>query len=202
MPFPPSIEKTRKDIESTLSDPTPLYAVVGIADVAAATIRSARAELGARAASLDPRSIGELARTRLVARVDAVQSDVKATPGQVKTLPSRAQSLLDDAVSGAISTYSGLAGRGKTLVTRVRKQEATAELQDRAKATTAKVKAAGTTAKKSAAATKTATKSATTTTRKSAAATKTSAKAAATSSKKSAATARKAAGAAGAKLGN
>jgi Mg-chelatase subunit ChlI len=167
MPLPPSIEKTRKDIESTLSDPTPLYAVVGIADVAAATIRSAR-----------------------------------ATPGQVKTLPSRAQALIDDAVSGAISTYSGLAGRGKTLVTRVRKQEATSELQDRARATTAKVKAASTTAKKSAAATKTASKSAATTTRKSAAATKTSAKSAATSSKKSATTARKAAGAAVTKLGN
>jgi hypothetical protein len=167
MPLPPSIEKTRKDIESTLSDPTPLYAVVGIADVAAATIRSAR-----------------------------------ATPGQVKTLPSRAQALIDDAVSGAISTYSGLAGRGKTLVTRVRKQEATSELQDRAGATTAKVKAASTTAKKSAAATKTASKSAATTTRKSAAATKTSAKSAATSSKKSATTARKAAGAAVTKLGN
>jgi heparin binding hemagglutinin HbhA len=167
MPFPPSIEKTRKDIESTLSDPTPLYAVVGIADVAAATIRSAR-----------------------------------ATPGQVKTLPSRAQALIDDAVSGALSTYSGLAGRGKTLVTRVRKQEATSELHDRAKATTAKVKAASTTAKKSAAATKTASKSAATTTRKSTAATKTSVKSAATSSKKSATTARKAAGAAVTKLGN
>jgi heparin binding hemagglutinin HbhA len=182
MAFPVSIEKTRKDIESTLTDPTPLYAVVGIADAAAAKLRSARAELGARAA--------------------AVQSDVKATPAQVWTLPSRAQALLDDAVTGALSTYSGLAGRGKTVVTRVRSQEASVELEHQAKATNAKVKAATTTAKKSTAATRKSAKSATTTTRKSVAATKTAAKSAATSSKRTTSAAAKAAEATAAKLGD
>jgi heparin binding hemagglutinin HbhA len=124
MTLPHSIEKAREDLRKTLSDPTPLYAVVGIADAAAASIRAQ----------------------------------------------------VDDALTGAIETYDGLAGRGRTLVRRVRRQEATGELRHQAKATATKAKAATTTSRKSA-------------------------KSAATSTRKTAAAARKAGRATSAKLG-
>lgn len=171
MALPLSIEKARRDIQSSLSDLTPLYAVVGIADAAAERLRQAR-------------------------------SEVMATPGQVRTLPSRAQGLVEGALTGALTTYSGLAGRGKTLVRRVRTAEETHELQHRAKATTAKVRAARTTTKNAAATTKTSATSAATTTRKSASKARTAAKSAATSSRKTAAAARDTAQATAAKLGD
>jgi hypothetical protein len=171
MALPRSIEKARWDLQHTLSDPTPLYAVLGIADVAASTLRQAG-------------------------------SDVMASSGEVKTLPRRAQGLVDGVLTGALTTYGGLAGRGRSLLTRVRSSEETQELQHRAKSTTAKVRAAGTTTKKAAAATRTSAKSTPSTTRKSASTAKTAAKSAASSSRKTAAAARNAAQATAAKLGD
>jgi hypothetical protein len=171
MALPLSIERARRDIQSTLSDLTPLYAVVGIADVAAARLRRAR-------------------------------SDVMAAPGQVRSLPSRAQGLVDGALTGALTTYSGLAGRGKTLVTRVRTADETHELQHRVKTTTSKARAARTATKNGAAATKTSAKSAATTPRKSASTARTAAKSAATSSRKTTAAGRNTARATAAKLGD
>jgi heparin binding hemagglutinin HbhA len=195
MAFPHSIEKAREDLRKTLSDPTaPLYAVVGIADAAAASLRTARA-------GLDPKAIGDLARARISARLDSVQTEVLAAPGQVRALPSRASALVDEALTGALTTYSDFAGRGRTFVRRVRRQQATSELGHQAKATASKVKAATTTTKNSAAATRTTAKSAATSTKKSASAARTAAKSAATSTRKTAAAAKKAGKATSAKLG-
>jgi hypothetical protein len=156
MMIPSQLDKARKDLHDNLSDLTPLYVVVGMADAAAARVRSAGSDLGTRAAG---------------------------------------------ALTVAGTTYSDLAGRGRTLVTRVRGQAATGELEHQAKATVTKAKAATTTTKRAATRAKTSTRAAATTTRRSASTAKTAAKSAATSSRRTAGAARKAAGAAGGKLG-
>ncbi len=198
MAFTASIDKTRKDLEKTLSNSTPLLAVVGAGDLAVHKLRAAGAELNARASQLDPATV----RSQTEATVGAVQAEVLATPDRVKTLPAKAQSALEDVSAGALSAYGDLAERGKILVNRISGQQATKDLQDQAKSTASKAKATATTAKKSASRTKSATKAATTTAKKQAKATKTSAKGTTTSATKTASAATKAAGDAAAKVGD
>ncbi|MBA3308932.1 MAG: hypothetical protein H0U28_02585 [Nocardioidaceae bacterium] len=153
--------KTRKDLEKRISEATPLYAVVGAGDLAVQKIRDARAELSARA----------------------------ATPEHLMTLPAKARAVLGDAVASAESRYDDLAGRGKHLVTRVRNQEATVDLEKQAKTTASRAKATSTSAKKTAATAKesaAATEKPATTTKRSAKATTTSAKKTASAAKKAA----------------
>jgi hypothetical protein len=220
MALPATFDKTRKDLEKALSDSTPLLAIVGAGDLAVEKLRKAGAGLNARATELNSRvakvdaaTVRSQAKTRvesfqaaLQSRVDAVQGDVKGTPDQVKELQGKAQSkalaAFDATYSTAVSKYDELAGRGKILVTRVRSQQATADLERQAGTTASRAKATATTAKKSAASTKTAAKSASTTAKKQAKATKTSAKATTTAAKKTAEAATTATGDAAAKVGD
>ncbi len=169
MPLSTVLDKTRSDVERALSDldKTPLYAVVGVGDLAVAKLRNARGEI------------------------------------DVQSVPSKAQGLLGDAIVSAFSTYGDLAGRGKSLVTRVRRQQATSDLQEQAESTVARAKATRTTVKKQAGATTQSAAATTATARKSAAATtstakksasraKSSAKATTTSAKKTASATKKA----------
>jgi heparin binding hemagglutinin HbhA len=164
----PSTDKTRRDIENAITDGTPLYALVGAGDLAVAALRTASTELGTRAAKLRPRALRQQA-----------QSTVVAAPAQVQALPGMAQAALTDAVTSAVSTYGELAGRGKTLVTRVRRQAATSDLENQTKATVSKVKAATTTARTSATRTSRAAKSAGTSAKRTAGAAKKAAEASA-----------------------
>jgi len=141
-----TITKTRKDLEKTITEATPLYAVVGAGDLAVERLREARAELNSAAAKLDPRT----------------------APKRVLALPGRATNAIGGAVATAVNTYGDLAGRGKNLVTRVRKQDETSALQGQAQTAVRSAKAATTTAAKSAAATKTAAKRTTTTAKRTA----------------------------------
>ncbi len=169
-----SFDKTRKDLQKTLTDSGALEAVVGAGDLAVKKLREARADLTARAETIQ-------------ADVKSAPDLVKAAPELVKSLPAHAQAAFGEAVAAAVSTYDELAVRGKDLVTRVRRQQATQDLKQQAATTVSHAKATATTAKRSAAATKTAAKSATTTAKKSAARTKTATKSATTTAKKSAA---------------
>ena len=108
----------------------------------------------------------------LVAEKVRTSVDLKTLPEQLKTLPEKAQSAAFGALKDAESAYAGLAQRGETLVGRVRKQQATADLESSARSTEAKVKAATTTAKKSAKQTKSSAKGAATSARKTAGAAK------------------------------
>jgi heparin binding hemagglutinin HbhA len=162
----PSADKTRRDIENAITDPTPLYALVGAGDVAVAALRTASSELGARAAKLSPKALREQA-----------QSSVEGAPAQVQALPGKATAALTDVVSSAVTAYADLAGRGRTLVTSVRRQSATSDVQSQAKATVSKVKAASTTARTSAARTSRAAKSAGTSAKRTASAAKKAAEA-------------------------
>jgi heparin binding hemagglutinin HbhA len=177
MTFASTIDKTRKDIEKALGDKlgdkSPLLVLAGVSDLAAERVRAARAQLASRAESFDPKALREF--------------------------PAKAQEAAEDAVtvvvSSALIAYGDLSERGKTLVSRVRGQQSTADVKRHASTTAAKAKATTTTAKKSASSTA---KSA----KKSATRTKTAAKSATTSAKKTATAAKKAAGDTASKIGD
>jgi hypothetical protein len=209
MTFTANLEKTRKDLEKTLSDPTPLYVLAGATDFAVEKLRDLSTELSTRAAKLDAKALREQAQAAqagVSSRVENLQGDLQAAPQQAKELPAKVQSALGDAAATALSTavaaYGEFAERGETLVKRVRQQSESQQLDEQLGATTAKVKAATTTVKKSAKATKSSAKSTTTTAKKQAGKTRTATKSAATSAKKSATTAKDAATAASEKVGD
>jgi hypothetical protein len=215
MPINTTLEKTRKDLERTLADvdKTPLYAVVGVTDLAVEKIRVARAELSSRASRLDLKSVRDQAQVAVAHRVAAVQSDVASAPEHAKALPVKAQVALGEVMGTALTAYGDLAGRGKNLVTRVRRQQSTTDLTDQAKSTAARAKSTATTVKKQAATTKRSASAATTTATRSAAETggtakksagraKSSAKATTTSAKKTATAAKKATSVTASKVGN
>ncbi len=215
MPFNITMDKARKDIERTFADvdKTPLYAVVGVTDLAAEKLRSARTELSARAAQFDPKTLRDQAQTTVSQRMTSMQTELRSAPEQARGLPLRAQSALDEVVATAVTAYGDLAGRGKTLVTRVRRQQATQNLADQAKSTVSRAKSTRTTVKNQAATVKSsATATAetakesvgetATTVKQSASRAKSSGKATTTSAKKTAAAAKKATSATASKVGS
>lgn len=191
-----TLDKTRKDLEKVLADSTALHAVIGAGDLAVAKLREARGEWSARAARLDAQVLREQAQQAqqtLVARVGAVQADVKSAPQQVRALPTKAQAAFEEALSTAVTAYADLAGRGRELVTRVRSSEAAADLQEQVQTTVSQAKATTATAKKGAEATRRSAKTTTHTAKKHADETASAAKGAAGSAKKTATAAKKAA---------
>jgi heparin binding hemagglutinin HbhA len=113
-------------------DPTPLYAVVGVTDLAVERVRAAarnanQAQLEAQKAltGFDPRSTAQEVPTRAVAAA--------------LTVASRAE-----------SQYEELAKRGKNLYERVRTQRSTQDLLNQAGNTLSRTKGAVTTARKAA----------------------------------------------------
>ena len=192
MPLTSALDKTRKDLERTISelDKTPLYAVVGAGDLAVAKLRDVRGELNARAAKLDPHALRDQTEASVAASIESVQS-----------VPTKAQGLLGEVIASAFTTYDELAGRGKSLVTRVRRQQSTADLQEQATSTVARAKATATTVKKQTRASKKSASATTSTAKKSASRAKSSAKATTTSAKKTASATKKASNAAAIKVG-
>jgi heparin binding hemagglutinin HbhA len=131
-------------------DPTPLFAVVGVTDLAVERVRAAAAGATAMQAQFE-------------ARVNAVQADVekrvnefdpKTLQAQVQDVPNKAAAFALTTASRVIAeaetTYEGLAARGKNLVDRVRSQAATQDLLDQAGSTISRGRAAVTVARKAA----------------------------------------------------
>lgn len=215
MPINTTLDKTRKDLERTLADvdKTPLYAVVGATDLAVEKIRVARAELSTRASQFDPKALRDQVQATVAQRIASVQFDVKSAPEQAKALPVKAQAALNEAIATALTAYGDLAGRGKSLVTRVRGQQATADLTDQAKSTVARAKATTTTVRNQTAATKRSAGATATTAKQAAGETteaakksvnraKSSAKATTTSAKKTATAAQRATSVTASKVGD
>ena len=122
------IEDLRKNI-----DTTPLFAAVGVTDLAGETVREARVR--ATKVSTDLRA--DLEPAKVVA--------------QVKELPAVAlnQSLV---MGGKVTEgYEDLAARGKKLVSRIRNQQATKDLVAQAEVAVAQAKGAVTSARNAAA---------------------------------------------------
>lgn len=169
--------------KSTL--PKPVYAYVGVTDLAVEVVRDLVTETQTRIAGVqkdvtarvadvqktagDPKALRERATTVVSARVDALAKDAKARreaiesrvaelQAEAKAYPGKVQKLVDDNVSQATDTYAGLVKRGETLVGRVRRQQSTRATAASAKTTVAKAKTTTTQAKKAVDAETTATK--------------------------------------------
>lgn len=169
--------------KSTL--PKPVYAYVGVTDLAVEVVRDLVTETQTRIAGVqkdvtarvadvqktagDPKALRERATTVVSARVDALAKDAKARreaiesrvaelQAEAKAYPGKVQKLVDDNVAQATDTYADLVKRGETLVGRVRRQQSTRATAASAKTTVAKAKTTTTQAKKAVEAETTATK--------------------------------------------
>ena len=194
----------------------PLYAGVGVTDVAVALVREYVSDVQKRFAGvqkdvqtrvtgidLQPKTLRDQAVTVVSARVDALSQEAKARRTAIEARVAELQADALKLPNLVNETYADLAKRGETLVERIRKQESTQQAKASATTTQAKAKttktqatkAAKTTAKKTA-------KKASTTAKKSSAAPKSSAKATATAAKKTATNAAQAATDGAAKVGD
>ena len=195
-----------KDIRKTVTDTNPVFAAVGVTDLAVEKLRDASARAAAVRHDLTPSALQDKA----VKRIEQVTEQVQQIPADV-----RSQSL--EAAEAAQQTYADLAVRGHKLVTRLRNQKSTQDLLAQAGSTVSLGKGAVTTVSKAATKTQRSAKATLTTGRheaeavrdavvssihreadtttkvvkKSAAATRTSAKRTATTAKKSTAAAQR-----------
>ena len=180
--------KTKFEIKNPLNaDVTrPLYAGVGMTDLAVEVVRDAVADVSKRLNGVqknvagfdyEPKALRDQATKVVNERVDALTKDAKARRAAIekrvaelqadaKALPAKVQSLLNENVETAGDTYGDLVKRGESLVGRIRRQESTQAAVKSAETTKAKAKTTKTQATKSAKATTKATaKKATTTSR-------------------------------------
>jgi hypothetical protein len=127
------------EIRKTVTDTTPVYAAVGVTDLAIERLREARA----RAAAARPDLSVVAMQDRAVKRIEKVSAQALHLPGQV-----RDQSF--EATEKAQHTYAELAVRGEKLVKRLRSQKATSDLLAQAGSTVSLGKGAVTTVRKAA----------------------------------------------------
>lgn len=194
---------TVKKIDAT----RPFYAVVGATDLAVELARGYSADVQARVAEvqarvakleLEPKALGTQARGLVAARIDGLNEDARAarTTVEARTQETRTQieAYVNDAVAEVTETYGDLAARGRSLVSRIRRQQATQDAQAATRTTVAKARTARTQTTRSAKGTastakgaaKTATRSTTRSAKQTAGTAKTSTKATRTSALKAA----------------
>jgi heparin binding hemagglutinin HbhA len=120
---------------------TPVLAVVGVTDLATNAVRTAQADLTARAAK---------AQGNAVSRVETLRAEL--TPAKLRAdaqnMPNLAITKALEAAGRAEETYGELATRGKSLVSSVRRRSATKELLSQSRSTLTLGKAAVTTVRK------------------------------------------------------
>ena len=217
--------KTRTKFDIRTEARKPLYAGVGVTDLAVEIVRDLVTETQTRLTSTNPKALREQAATVVGSRVDAlakgskayraaVEAHVAELQSEARAYPGKVSTLVDDNVSSAADAFADLVERGESLVGRIRRQQSTKATVTSAKTTVAKAKTTNTQARKtSSAATKTAktaVKKATVTAKKTntkpatkeAAATKSSAKATVTAATKTADNAVKAVSDAARKIGD
>ncbi len=154
-----------KTITTTKANPIrPFYAAVGGVDIAVAVARTGLTDVQTRLSKveIEPKAL-----------VGQVQAEAKALPARVEATISELVAELNDTVEDLNKQYVVLAVRGKDLVGRIRRQQATQDLKAETKKTVTRAKTTATQAKKTA-----------TTTKSSAKATGTAAKKTATTAKK------------------
>ena len=194
----------------------PLYAVVGATDLAVEYARKQTADVQARLSriELEPKALGDQARTVLVTRIDELGKDAKeareTVEARAKEARTQVETYVNEAVAEVTDTYGDLAVRGRKLVNRIRRQQATQDAKAAAETTVAKVKTTRTQTTKSAKstastakrATKSASKSTSTAAKKTGETAKRNVKATTTAAKKTAEASAKAAGDAAEKVGD
>jgi hypothetical protein len=127
------------DIRKTVTDTTPVYAAVGVTDLAVEMLRDASTRVAAVRLDLDVNAL----QGKTLKRFEKVAEQVQQIPAQV-----RSQSV--EVAGKARETYSELAVRGEKLVKRLRDQKATKGLFAQAGSTVSLGKGAVTTVRKAA----------------------------------------------------
>ena len=128
------------DLKKTVSDATPVYAVVGVTDLAAEKLRAARtqaAATGKNISSVDPKAVQK----------DVATSAEKALK-QVQDVPAVVLERGLELAGKAQQQYGAFAARGEKLVKRIRTQKSTQDLVAQAEQTVAFSKGAVTTVRK------------------------------------------------------
>src|SRR5664279_2997024 len=126
-----------KDIRKTVTDTTPVYAALGVTDLAVERLHEARIRAAAVRHDLDLNVIQD----RTAKRFEKVAEQVQQIPAQVRNQSA-------EAAGKARETYTGLAVRGEKLVKRVRSQKSTKDLFAQAGSTVSLGKGAVTTVRK------------------------------------------------------
>ena len=121
----------------------PLYAVVGVADLAIEQAKDVPADLTAQVAKVQARLAD------VPAQVKTLPAQVKTLRAQVKTLRSDVESRVEKANKKVTDLYTELTSRGKKLVTQIRRQPATQASITEGKEAVKKAEAAATAVKKS-----------------------------------------------------
>jgi heparin binding hemagglutinin HbhA len=127
------------DIRKTVTDTTPVYAAVGVTDLAVELLRDARTRAAAVRLDVEVSALQD----KLVKRFEKVAEQAQQIPAQV-----RSQTV--EVAGKAKETYSGLAVRGEKLVKRIRNQKSTKDLFAQAGNTVSFGKGAVTTVRKAA----------------------------------------------------
>lgn len=128
-----------KDIRKTVTDTTPVYAVVGVTDLAVERLREARARATAARHDLSV----SVMQDKAVKRFEKVSE-------QAQQLPTQVRDQTTEVADKAKETYSELAVRGEKLVKRLRNQKSTQNLFEQAGNTVSLGKGAVTTVRKAA----------------------------------------------------
>ncbi|MEO5980727.1 MAG: hypothetical protein ABIQ13_00280 [Pedococcus sp.] len=135
------------DIRKNVIDTTPVFAVVGLTDLAVEKVRAARA----RAATVGAELTSDLkADLKPAALQTKAQARVFGVAEQAQELPAFALNRSLEIAGKAQESYESVAARGEKLVERVRTQKATKDLIAQAETTVALGKGAVTTVRKSA----------------------------------------------------
>lgn len=140
------------DFRKSLTDTTPVYAAVGVTDLAVEKVRDA----GVRAAAARADFHVSALQDKAVKRAELVAE-------QAQHIPALALNQTLETAGKAQATYAGLAVRGEKLVKRIRNQKATKDLLTQAGTTVSFGKGAVTTVRQAAGDTRRAAKSTLTT---------------------------------------
>jgi heparin binding hemagglutinin HbhA len=120
---------------------SPVMAVVGVTDLAVGALRTAQADLAARASKVQGKAVAGAE----VLRVELAPAKLQA---DAQNLPNLAINKTLEAAGKAEETYGELAARGKSLVRTVRRRPATKDLFAQGRSTLTLGKAAVTTVRK------------------------------------------------------
>jgi len=135
------------DIRKNVIDTTPVFAAVGLTDLAVEKVREARTRATARTSALRAELAADLDPAVIQTRA---QSRVLGVAEQAQELPALALNRSLELAGKAQESYETVAARGEKLVKRVRTQKATKDLIAQAETTVALGKGAVTTVRKSA----------------------------------------------------
>ena len=180
------------DIRKTVTDTTPVYAAVGVTDLAVEMVRDAGVRAAAARADFGVRAAAARADFHVSSLQDQAVKRAEKVAEQAQHIPAIALNQTLEAATRAHTTYAELAVRGEKLVNRIRNQKATKDLFAQAGSTVSLGKGAVTTVRKAAVDTGRAAKSTLTTAAPRTSATRTSVKRTATVAKKSTASAKRA----------